>query len=114
MEKLVNIGESIQIKGEVAGNEDLTIDGKVEGKIMLKDHNLTIASNGRITSDIHAKNVTVIGEVVGNITADHKVEVAETGSVKGDIVSPRVLLADGARFRGSIDMEGKPRARAIH
>jgi cytoskeletal protein CcmA (bactofilin family) len=110
MEKLVNIGQSIQIKGELTGNEDLAIEGKVEGKIFLKDHNLTVGPNARITADIHAKNVTVVGEVVGNITADDKVEVAETGSMKGDIMSPRVVLADGARFKGSIDMEVKPRA----
>jgi len=112
MEKLVNIGQSIQIKGELTGNEDLTIEGKVDGKIFLKDHNLTVGSNGKITADIHAKNVTVVGEVVGNITADDKVEVAETGSMKGDVVAPRVVLADGARFKGSIDMETKPRAVA--
>ena len=110
MEKLVNIGQSIQIKGELTGNEDLVIEGKVEGKILLKDHNLTVGPNARITADIHAKNVTVVGEVVGNITADDKVEVAETGSMKGDIMSPRVVLADGARFKGSIDMDVKPRA----
>jgi cytoskeletal protein CcmA (bactofilin family) len=110
MEQLVNIGQSIQIKGELTGNEDLTIEGKVDGKIFLKDHNLTVGSNGKITADVHAKNVTVVGEVVGNITADDKVEIAETGSMKGDVVAPRVVLADGARFKGSIDMEAKPRA----
>ena len=110
MEKLVNIGQSIQIKGELTGNEDLTIEGKVEGKISLKDHNLTIGANGKITAEIQAKTVMVIGEIVGNITADDKVEVAGTGSMKGDIVAPRVVLADGARFKGSIDMDRKPGA----
>jgi cytoskeletal protein CcmA (bactofilin family) len=110
MEKLVNIGQSIQIKGELTGNEDLTIEGKVEGKIVLKDHNLTIGANGKITAEIQAKTVMVIGEIVGNITADDKVEVAATGSMKGDIVAPRVALADGARFKGSIDMDRKPGA----
>jgi cytoskeletal protein CcmA (bactofilin family) len=110
MDKLVNIGQSIQIKGELTGNEDLTIEGKVDGKILLKDHNLTIGANGRIRADIHAKTVVVVGEVIGNITADDKVEVAESGSMKGDIVAPRVVLADGARFKGSIDMETKPQA----
>ena len=108
MEKLVNIGQSIQIKGELTGNEDLTIEGKVEGKISLKDHNLTIGANAKITAEIQAKTVMVIGEIVGNITADDKVEVAATGSMKGDIVAPRVALADGARFKGSIDMDRKP------
>jgi len=106
-DKIVNIGQSIQIKGELTGNEDLTIEGRVDGKIFLKDHNLTIGSNGRIAAEIHAKGVVVVGEVVGNITADDKVEVAPTGSMKGDIIAPRVVLADGARFKGSIDMERK-------
>jgi len=108
MEKLVNIGQSIQIKGELTGNEDLTIEGKVDGKISLKDHNLTIGANGRINAEIHAKTVLIIGEVVGNVTVDDKVEVAATGSMRGDIVAPRVVLADGARFKGSIDMDRKP------
>ncbi len=107
MEKVVNIGQSIQIKGELTGNEDLTIEGKVDGKIFLKDHNLTIGANGRITAELQAKSVLVVGEVVGNITADDKVEIAATGSMRGDIVAPRVVLADGARFKGSIDMDRK-------
>jgi cytoskeletal protein CcmA (bactofilin family) len=113
MEKLVNIGQSITIKGELTGNEDLTIEGKVEGKISLKDHNLTIGSNGRIAAEIFAKTVLVIGEIVGNITADDKVEIAATGSMRGDIVAPRVVLADGARFKGSIDMEKKSGAQPV-
>lgn len=113
VDKIVNIGQSIQIKGELTGNEDLTIEGKVEGKIILKDHNLTIGANGRIMAEIHAKTVVVVGEVVGNITADDKVEVAPTGSMKGDIVAPRVVLADGARFKGSIDMDRKGAAPSM-
>jgi len=107
VEKIVNIGQSIQIKGELTGNEDLTIEGKVDGKIVLKDHNLTIGANGRITAEVHAKTVLVVGEVTGNITADDKVEIAPTGSMKGDIIAPRVVLADGSRFKGSIDMDRK-------
>ncbi|HEX6851471.1 MAG TPA: polymer-forming cytoskeletal protein [Candidatus Polarisedimenticolaceae bacterium] len=111
MEKIVNIGQSITIKGEVIGNEDLTIEGKVDGKIVLKDHNLTIGANGRIQAEVQAKTVLVIGEIVGNVQADDKVEVAATGSMRGDILAPRVVLADGARFKGSIDMDGKSGAR---
>lgn len=107
MEKIVNIGQSIQIKGELTGNEDLTIEGKVDGKIYLKDHNLTIGANGRIAAEIQAKTVLIIGEIIGNVTADDKVEVAATGSMRGDILAPRVVLADGARFKGSIDMDRK-------
>lgn len=110
VEKLVHIGQSVQIKGELTGNEDLTIEGKIDGKIVLKDHNLTIGANGRITAEIQAKTILVIGEVIGNIIADDKVEIAPNGSMKGDIVAPRVVLADGARFKGSIDMERKPGA----
>lgn len=113
MEKLVNIGQSIRIKGELTGNEDLTIDGNVEGKILLKDHTLTVAANGRIAAEIHAKAVAVVGDVVGNITADDRVEIGESGSMEGDIVSPRVVLADGSRFKGSIDMDPKPRPVAV-
>jgi len=107
MDKIVNIGQSIHIKGELTGNEDLTIEGKVEGKIFLKDHNLTIGANGKITAEIQAKTVMVLGEVTGNITADDKVEVATSGSMRGDIVAPRVVLADGAKFKGAIDMDRK-------
>jgi cytoskeletal protein CcmA (bactofilin family) len=115
MEPNVNIGQSVQIKGELSGNEDLTIEGQVDGKIVLKDHDLTIGANGRITAEIHAKNVIVEGTVIGNIVSDDKVELTATGSVQGDIRAPRVAVADGARFKGSIDMErkgGAPRAAA--
>lgn len=105
MEKLVNIGQSVQIKGELTGNEDLTIEGTVDGKIMVRDHSLTIGTNGKITAEVHAKTVVVVGQVMGNITADDKVEIAPSGSVDGDIRAPRVAISDGARFKGSIDME---------
>lgn len=105
MEKLVNIGQSVQIKGELTGNEDLTIDGMVDGKILVKDHSLTVGTNGKINAEVHAKTVIVVGQVSGNITADDKVEIAPSGSVEGDIRAPRVAIADGAQFRGSIDMD---------
>ena len=107
MEKIVNIGQSVQIKGELTGNEDLTIEGMVDGKILVKDHNLTIGANGRITAEVHAKTVVVVGSVTGNITADDKVEIAPSGTVNGDIRAPRVAISDGAKFKGSIDMERK-------
>jgi cytoskeletal protein CcmA (bactofilin family) len=111
--KIVNIGQSIHIKGELTGNEDLTIEGKVEGKVFLKDHNLTIGANGKITAEIQAKTVMIVGEVAGNITADDKVEVAATGTVRGDIQAPRVVLADGAKFKGAIDMDRKPGSASV-
>ena len=105
--KIVNIGQSIYIKGELTGNEDLTIEGKVEGKVFLKDHNLTVGANGKIVAEVQAKTVMILGEVTGNITADDKVEVAATGTMRGDIHAPRVVLADGGKFKGSIDMDKK-------
>jgi cytoskeletal protein CcmA (bactofilin family) len=103
----VNIGQSICIRGELTGDEDLTIEGRVEGKIDLKEHNLTIGPKGRIQAEISAKTVIVRGEVNGNVHAGERVELAETGRVIGDIVSPRIIIADGARFKGSVDMTGK-------
>jgi len=107
MEKLVNIGQSVQIRGELTGNEDLTIEGRVDGKIFVKDHSLTIGANGRITAEVHAKTVVVVGTVTGNITADDRVEIAPSGTVHGDIRAPRVSISDGAKFKGAIDMDRK-------
>ena len=106
MEKdIVNIGKSVVIKGELNGSEDLTIEGHVEGTIQLRDHVLTIGPNGRIKAQVFAKSVIVLGEVTGNVTASDKVDIRDNGSVDGDIVSPRVAIAEGAHFRGSIDMQ---------
>jgi cytoskeletal protein CcmA (bactofilin family) len=104
---LVNIGKSVVIKGELSGSEDLTIEGQVEGKIELKDHLLTIGPNGRIKAQVFAKTVIVLGEVNGNVSASEKVEIRDGGSVDGDIISPRVAIAEGAHFRGSVDMQKK-------
>jgi cytoskeletal protein CcmA (bactofilin family) len=113
MTQMANIGKSLQIKGELSGNEDLTIDGAVEGKIVLNGHNLAIGQSGRVVAEVGAKTVVVGGDLKGNVTAEDKVEVSATGSMKGDIRAPRVVLADGARFKGSIDMggEGAPGSR---
>jgi cytoskeletal protein CcmA (bactofilin family) len=107
---IVNIGKSVIIKGELNGSEDLTIEGQVEGTIQLKDHVLTIGPNGRIKAQVFAKAVIVLGEVVGNVTASDKVDIRDNGSVDGDIVSPRVAIAEGAHFRGSVDMQRKAAA----
>ena len=104
---VVNIGKSVVIKGELNGSEDLTIEGHVEGKIELKDHVLTIGPNGKIKAQVFAKAVIVLGEVNGNVTATEKVDIRDGGSVDGDIVSPRVAIAEGAHFRGSVDMQRK-------
>lgn len=112
----VNIGKSVVIKGELSGSEDLTIEGNVEGKIELRENILTIGPNGKIRAEVFAKAVVVLGEVVGNVTASEKVDIRDNGSVDGDIISPRVAIAEGAHFRGSVDMQragaAKPAATA--
>ena len=104
---VANIGRSVVIKGELNGSEDFTIEGQVEGKIEVKDHVLTIGPNGKINAHIFTKVLIVLGEVNGNISASEKVEIRDGGSVDGDIVSPRVAIAEGAHFRGSVDMQRK-------
>jgi cytoskeletal protein CcmA (bactofilin family) len=101
----VNIGKSVVIKGELNGSEDLTIEGQVEGKIELRQNVLTIGPNGRIKAQVFAKSVVILGEVTGNVTASEKVDIRDNGSVDGDIAAPRVAIAEGAHFRGSIDMQ---------
>jgi len=101
----VNIGKSVIIKGELSGSEDLTLEGHVEGRIDLKDNVLTIGPNGKIKAEVFAKAVVVLGEITGNVTASEKVEIRDNGSVDGDICSPRVAIAEGAHFRGAVDMQ---------
>jgi cytoskeletal protein CcmA (bactofilin family) len=115
LEKMaVNIGKSVVIKGELNGSEDLTIEGQVEGKIELRQNVLTIGANARIKAQVFAKSVIILGEVTGNVAATEKVDIRDNGSVDGDIAAPRVAIAEGAHFRGSIDMQraggapGKP------
>ena len=103
--RAANIGPSIQIKGELQGDEDLVIDGRVEGKIELREHNLTIGQNGRIKADLHARNIVIAGEVTGNAFAAERVEIAPSGRLSGDITAPRITIADGAHFKGAVDME---------
>jgi cytoskeletal protein CcmA (bactofilin family) len=103
----LGMGKSIVINGELSASEDLTVEGCVEGKIQLSDHVLTVGSNARIRAQVTAKAIVVLGQVTGNLIATEKVDIKESGSVEGDIVAPRVAIADGSHFRGSIDMQKK-------
>jgi cytoskeletal protein CcmA (bactofilin family) len=103
-------GGSIVITGELKASEDLTIEGQVDGKIELLENVLTIGRSAKARAEILAKTVIILGEVVGNITASEKVELMDSGSVEGDIVSPRLAVADGASFRGRVDMS-QPKGR---
>ena len=100
------IGSSIVIDGEISGDEDLVIQGTVKGKIGLKE-SLYVEKTGVIEADIETANVEVSGQVTGNIAASEKVELKANCKVVGDIRSPRILIADGAVFKGSVDMDIK-------
>ncbi|MFV2089337.1 MAG: polymer-forming cytoskeletal protein [Pseudomonadales bacterium] len=99
------IGSTIKIKGEVTGAENLVIEGKVEGSIELTGHDLTIGPAGQVIADLTAKTVKVEGQITGDVTGSEKVIITRSGRVLGNIVAPRVTLEDGAKFKGSIDMD---------
>jgi cytoskeletal protein CcmA (bactofilin family) len=99
------IGSSIKIVGDVTGDEDLTILGKIEGKIVLPKHSVTIGQSGRVKADIQAKFVSVAGEVHGNLVAAEQIVIRKTATMLGNLTAPRVGLEDGCRFRGSVEME---------
>jgi cytoskeletal protein CcmA (bactofilin family) len=99
------IGPSIAIKGDVTGEEDLIIEGRIEGKILLKQNSVTIGRNGRVKANVYANSITVEGEVEGDLIGKDEVVIRQSGKVKGNVAAPRVVLDSGARFQGSIDME---------
>lgn len=99
------IGPSIEIKGTVTGDEDLLIQGKVEGSIDLGAHEVTVGESGKVNADITARTVRIDGEVAGDVRGNEKVLISKTGNVRGNIIAPRMTLEDGAIFKGSIDMD---------
>jgi cytoskeletal protein CcmA (bactofilin family) len=101
---VVNVGRSVFVKGELTGSEDVTVDGRVEGRIDLPDHALTIGPNAHIQADIVAKVLTVFGLVVGGIRAGDKVDIRRGGSLQGDLACARLSIQDGAHFCGKVDM----------
>lgn len=112
-EKLImDLGKSVVIKGELSGSEDLTLCGQMEGSIKLPDHTLTIGSHASIKADISAKAVVITGAVAGNVIATDKVEIQSTGSVTGDVVSPRLVIANGGCINGQVKMQQSERGPA--
>ena len=101
----VAVEQSVVIKGGLSCSEDMTVEGSVEGTVELRQNVLTIGPHAKVTAQVFAKAVIVLGRVDGNITASEKVDIHEFGSVHGDVVSPRVTIADGANFHGSVDMQ---------
>ena len=102
---MANIGKSISIKGDVTGDEDTVIEGRVEGHIELKNHHLTVGPNGDVKGEISAKQVTIVGKVQGNVNATERIEVSDSGRLDGDLNSPRLLVQEGAQLNGNVKMQ---------
>ena len=103
--KPATIGSSIVIHGDVTGEEDLVVDGAIEGTVNFKDNNLVVSENGRVTANINARIIRVDGQVKGELYGSEQVIISPSGKVKGDIRAPRVVLEDGCSFKGSVDMD---------
>jgi cytoskeletal protein CcmA (bactofilin family) len=109
---MANIGKSITFSGDLTGEEDLVIEGKVEGKVSLPNSQLTIGANGTVKAEVQAKSVVVIGRVAGNVRGTERVEIQGSGVVEGDVSAPKLIVAEGAVLNGSIQMGGKAGASA--
>lgn len=101
------LGASLHIKGEISGNEDLHVDGSVEGLIQLNDRKLTVGASAKVTADLVAREVVVYGSVKGNLRARDRIEIKKDGSVIGDLTTARIMIEDGAYFKGSIEIDRK-------
>ncbi len=99
------LGASLHVKGEITGNEDLAIDGSVEGLVHLEDRKLTVGASARVTADVIAREVVVYGNVKGNLRARDRIEIKKDGSVVGDLTTARIMIEDGAYFKGSIEID---------
>jgi cytoskeletal protein CcmA (bactofilin family) len=99
------LGASLHVKGEISGNEDLLVDGSVEGLIQLDDRKLTVGATAKVTADIIAREVVVFGTVKGNLRAKDRIEIKKDGSVNGDLTTARIMIEDGAYFKGSIEID---------
>jgi len=105
MSSVAIVGKSIVIKGELSGNEDLVLEGAVDGTITLTDNNLVVGADGRVNANIFARSVTITGKVEGDVSANERVEITATGSLKGNIRAPRLIINDGAFFQGTVEMK---------
>ena|SRR5277367_4578916 len=111
---IARLGSSLHIKGEITGNEDLAIDGSVEGLIQLEERKLTIGASARVTADVIAREVVVYGNVKGNLRARDRIEIKKDGSVVGDLTTARIMIEDGAYFKGSIEIDKAGEASDSH
>ncbi len=99
------LGASLHVKGEISGHEDLHIDGTIEGLIQLEDRKLTVGPSAKLTADVVAREVVVYGSVKGNLRARDRIEIKKDGSVVGDLTTARIMIEDGAYFKGSIEID---------
>lgn len=114
---VAHIGKSVIVKGELSGSEDLYLDGEVEGSIELRGHSLTIGPNGRVRANVHAKDVVIHGKVDGNVRGNERVELKKSAVLNGDIFTQRIVIEDGAYFKGAIDIqkgEAKAQSASAH
>ena len=110
--EVAHIGKTVLVKGELSGTEDLYLDGEVEGSIELRDHSLVIGPHGRVRAHIHARDVVVHGKVDGNIKGTERVELKKSAVLSGDIFTQRIIIEDGAFFKGAIDIQKEGAAKA--
>lgn len=103
--EMAHIGKSVLIKGELSGSEDLYLDGEVEGSVELKQHSLTIGPHGLVRANIHAREIVVHGKVDGNVIGDDRVELKKSAVLAGDVSTQRIVIEDGAFFKGAIDIK---------
>lgn len=103
--RVASLGPSITIIGQLSGNEELIIEGAVEGEVRVRDHRVTVSRTGKLQADVFGKSICVEGEVNGNLVGDEQVVIRESGRVRGNVTAPRVNLENGAKFKGSIDMQ---------
>jgi cytoskeletal protein CcmA (bactofilin family) len=105
------IGKSVMIKGQIFSREDLTIDGEIDGSVELHEHRLTVGPNGKLQAGVKAREVVVLGTIHGNVEASDKIDIRKDAKLVGDIKTARIVIEDGAYFKGSIDIARPEAAR---
>ena len=108
-----SIGKAVKINGQIYSKEDLYVDGDVEGTIELQEHRLTIGPNGKVHSNVKAREVVILGNIQGNVDASDKLEIRKDARLVGDIKTARIVIEDGAYFKGSIDIVKPELAKAV-
>ena len=113
--KMASIGKSITIKGDLTGEEDLVVEGTVDGKIDFPENELTIGESGKVNAEVNAQSIVVVGSITGNVSATEKLEIQATGLIEGDVRAPRLVIHEGAQLNGSVEMsEASPGPTTTH